>query len=156
MRLVLENLPRVYADGTDIEARAHMMSAAAMGAVAFQKGLGAIHALSHPVGAVYGTHHGTTNAVVMPMVLDFNRGMIEERLVLASYYLGISGGFDGFRDQIMTLRETLAIPANLSAMGVEQSRLDMLSAMAIEYPSCGGNPVPMTLENTRALFQACL
>jgi alcohol dehydrogenase class IV len=156
MRLVLENLPRVYADGTDIEARAHMMSAAAMGAVAFQKGLGAIHALSHPVGAVYGTHHGTTNAVVMPMVLDFNRGMIEERLVRASDYLGISGGFDGFRDQIMTLRETLAIPANLSAMGVEQSRLDMLSAMAIEDPSCGGNPVPMTLENTRALFQACL
>ena len=156
MRLVLENLPRVYADGTDIEARAHMMSAAAMGAVAFQKGLGAIHALSHPVGAVYGTHHGTTNAVVMPMVLDFNRGMIEERLVRASDYLGISGGFDGFRDQIMTLRETLAIPANLSAMGVEQSRLDILSAMAIEDPSCGGNPVPMTLENTRALFQACL
>ena len=156
MRLVLENLPRVYADGTDIEARAHMMSAAAMGAVAFQKGLGAIHALSHPVGAVYGTHHGTTNAVVMPMVLDFNRGMIEERLVRASDYLGISGGFDGFRDQIMTLRETLAIPANLSAMGVEQSRLDMLSAMAIEDPSCGGIPVPMTLENTRALFQACL
>ena len=156
MRLVLENLPRVYADGTDIEARAHMMSAAAMGAVAFQKGLGAIHALSHPVGAVYGTHHGTTNAVVMPMVLDFNRGMIEERLVRASDYLGISGGFDGFRDQIMTLRETLAIPANLSAMGVEQSQLDMLSAMAIEDPSCGGNPVPMTLENTRALFQACL
>ena len=156
MRLVLENLPRVYADGTDIEARAHMMSAAAMGAVAFQKGLGAIHALSHPVGAVYGTHHGTTNAVVMPMVLDFNRGMIEERLVRASDYLGISGGFDGFRVQIMTLRETLAIPANLSAMGVEQSRLDMLSAMAIEDPSCGGNPVPMTLENTRALFQACL
>ena len=156
MRLVLENLPRVYADGTDIEARAHMMSAAAMGAVAFQKGLGAIHALSHPVGAVYGTHHGTTNAVVMPMVLDFNRGMIEERLGRASDYLGISGGFDGFRDQIMALRETLAIPANLSAMGVEQSRLDMLSAMAIEDPSCGGNPVPMTLENTRALFQACL
>ena len=156
MRLVLENLPRVYADGTDIEARAHMMSAAAMGAVAFRKGLGAIHALSHPVGAVYGTHHGTTNAVVMPMVLDFNRGMIEERLVRASDYLGISGGFDGFRDQIMTLRETLAIPANLSAMGVEQSLLDMLSAMAIEDPSCGGNPVPMTLENTRALFQACL
>ncbi len=156
MRLVLENLPRVYADGTDIEARAHMMSAAAMGAVAFQKGLGAIHALSHPVGAVYGTHHGTTNAVVMPMVLDFNRCMIEERLRRASDYLGISGGFDGFRDQIMALRETLAIPANLSAMGVEQSRLDMLSAMAIEDPSCGGNPVPMTLENTRALFQACL
>ena len=80
MRLVKEYLPRAYADGSDIEARAHMMSAAAMGAVAFQKGLGAIHSLSHPIGAVYGTHHGTTNAVVMPMVLDMNRTAIEERI----------------------------------------------------------------------------
>ncbi len=96
-----------------------MMSAAAMGAVAFQKGLGAIHSLSHPVGAVYGTHHGTTNAVVMPMVLDFNRPAIEERLTRAAAYLGIDGGFAGFHAQVMELRAELAIPANLSAMGVE-------------------------------------
>src|SRR3546814_18558658 len=92
MRRVKEGLPRAYADGGDIEARAHMMSAAAMGAVAFQKGLGAIHALSHPVGAVYDTHHGTTNAVVMPTVLRFNRPAVEAKLAAAAAYLGIAGG----------------------------------------------------------------
>ncbi|RJL05845.1 iron-containing alcohol dehydrogenase [Paracoccus siganidrum] len=156
MRLVLENLPVVYRDPDNLPARAHMMSAAAMGAVAFQKGLGAIHALSHPVGAVYGTHHGTTNAVVMPMVLDFNRPAIEDRIARAAAYLGIDGGFDGFRARIMELRAELAIPENLSALGVEPDRLDELTDMALEDPSCGGNPVPMTRENTRALFQACL
>ncbi|WP_461308580.1 iron-containing alcohol dehydrogenase, partial [Albidovulum sp.] len=104
MRLVLENLPRAYATPDDLEARAHMMSAAAMGAVAFQKGLGAIHSLSHPVGAIYNTHHGTTNAVVMPMVLDFNRPAIEGRIAAAAAYLGIAGGFDGFRARVMDLR----------------------------------------------------
>ena len=156
MRLVFENLPKVYANPTDLEARAHMMSAAAMGAVAFQKGLGAIHSLSHPVGAVYGTHHGTTNAVVMPMVLDFNRAAIEERIEKAAAYLGIKGGFGGFRSRVMDLRAELAIPANLTAMGVEAARLDELTEMALEDPSCGGNPVEMTRENTRALFQACM
>ena len=156
MRLVFENLPKVYANPTDLEARAHMMSAAAMGAVAFQKGLGAIHSLSHPVGAVYGTHHGTTNAVVMPMVLDFNRKAIEERIEMAAAYLGIRGGFDGFRARVMDLRAELSIPANLTAMGVETSRLDELTEMALEDPSCGGNPIAMTRENTRALFGACM
>ncbi len=156
MRLVFENLPKVYANPTDLEARAHMMSAAAMGAVAFQKGLGAIHSLSHPVGAVYNTHHGTTNAVVMPMVLDFNRTAIEDRIERAAAYLGIPGGFDGFRQKIMELRAELAIPETLSAMGVEAARLDELTEMALEDPSCGGNPVEMTRENTRALFAACL
>ncbi|MCX7644070.1 MAG: iron-containing alcohol dehydrogenase [Rhodobacteraceae bacterium] len=156
MRLVFENLPRAYRAPDDLEARAHMMSAAAMGAVAFQKGLGAIHALSHPVGAVYNTHHGTTNAVVMPMVLDFNRPAIEGRIAQAAAYLGIAGGFDGFRAKVMELRADLGIPANLSAMGVERGRLDELTEMALEDPSCGGNPVAMTRENTRALFEACL
>ncbi len=155
MRLVFENLPKVYANPTDLEARAHMMSAAAMGAVAFQKGLGAIHSLSHPVGAVYGTHHGTTNAVVMPMVLDFNRHAIEGRIEQAAAYLGIKGGFDGFRTRVMDLRSELSIPENLTAMGVEASRLDELTDMALEDPSCGGNPVEMTRENTRALYEAC-
>jgi alcohol dehydrogenase class IV len=156
MRLVFENLPKVYTDPNDLDARAHMMSAAAMGAVAFQKGLGAIHSLSHPVGAVYGTHHGTTNAVVMPMVLDFNRAAIEDRIKAAAAYLGIAGGFNGFRAKVMELRMTLAIPANLTAMGVEASRLDELAAMALEDPSCGGNPVPLTLENLRGLYQTCM
>jgi alcohol dehydrogenase class IV len=156
MRLVFENLPKVYADPTDLQARAHMMSAAAMGAVAFQKGLGAIHSLSHPVGAVYGTHHGTTNACVMPMVLDYNRAAIEGLIDRAAAYLGIAGGFDGFRAAVMELRATLNIPANLTAMGVKRDDLDMLTEMALEDPSCGGNPIEMTAENTRALFEACL
>ncbi|MBW6506591.1 MAG: iron-containing alcohol dehydrogenase [Rhodobacteraceae bacterium] len=156
MRLVFENLPRVYADPNDLDARAHMMSAAAMGAVAFQKGLGAIHSLSHPVGAVYGTHHGTTNAVVMPMVLDFNRKEIAARIKAAADYLGIKGGFKGFRQKIMDLRAELGIPANLTAMGVKPADLDMLTEMALEDPSCGGNPVKMTKRNTRKLFDACM
>ncbi|MEY4306088.1 MAG: hypothetical protein RIT52_2263 [Pseudomonadota bacterium] len=156
MRLVFENLPKVYANPNDLDARAHMMSAAAMGAVAFQKGLGAIHSLSHPIGAVYGTHHGTTNAVVMPMVLDMNRAAIEDRIEKAAAYLGIKGGFDGFRAAIMDLRKTLNIPENLTALGVTNPNLDELTEMALEDPSCGGNPIEMTRENTLALFKACL
>ena len=156
MRLVFENLPRVYGTPDDLDARAHMMSAAAMGAVAFQKGLGAIHSLSHPVGAVYGTHHGTTNAVVMPMVLDFNRPAIETRIEAAAAYLGIKGGFAGFHARVMQLRAMLAIPANLSAMGVQSADLERLTDMALEDPSCGGNPIAMTRDNTRALYDACM
>ena len=156
MRLVFQNLPQAYHVPDDLTARGHMMSAAAMGAVAFQKGLGAIHSLSHPVGAVYNTHHGTTNAVVMPMVLDFNRPAIEGLIDRAAAYLGIKGGFDGFRAAVMDLRAELGIPASLSAMGVGADRLDELTEMALLDPSCGGNPVEMTRENTRALFQACL
>lgn len=156
LRLVNDNLPKAYSDGTDIEARAHMMSAAMMGAVAFQKGLGAIHALSHPVGAVYGTHHGTTNAVVMPACLAFNRSAIEERLAQAAAYLSISGGYEGFVSRVMELRQMLSIPSGLAALGVEESRLDELTAMAMQDPSVGGNPVEMTLENTRKLFDAAM
>ncbi|MFD1880449.1 iron-containing alcohol dehydrogenase [Paracoccus pacificus] len=156
LRLVNENLQRAYENPNDLDARAEMMSAAAMGAVAFQKGLGAIHALSHPVGAIYGTHHGTTNAVVMPMVLDFNRPAIEAKIARAADYLGIKGGFDGFRDRVMELRSILAIPNTLSEMGVEEGRLDELTEMALQDPTAGGNPVEMTRENTRALYQACM
>jgi len=155
MRLVKEFLPRAYREGTDLEARANMMSAAAMGAVAFQKGLGAIHALSHPIGAVYNTHHGMTNAVVMPAVLRFNRAAIEEKIGRAAAYLGISGGFDGFYDYVLKLRSDLGVPETLTAMGIAPDRIDELSAMAIEDPSAGGNPVAMTLENTKALFRDC-
>ena len=156
MRLVFENLPRVYANADDLDARAHMMSAAAMGATAFQKGLGAIHSLSHPIGAVYNTHHGTTNAVVMPMVLDFNRVKIEALIDRAAAYLGFAGGYAGFHENVMELRAILDIPVNLSAMGVQFADLDMLTDMALEDPSCGGNPVVMTRENTRALFDTCM
>ena len=155
MRLVKEFLPRAYKDGQDIEARTNMMSAAAMGAVAFQKGLGAIHSLSHPIGAVYNTHHGMTNAVVMPPVLRFNRPAIEEKIARAAAYLGISGGFDGFYGYVLSLRSELGVPENLTAMGIKPDRIDELTAMAIEDPSCGGNPVQMTKENTRQLFLDC-
>ncbi len=152
MRLVNEYLPRAYADGTDIEARGQMMAAAAMGAVAFQKGLGAIHALSHPIGAVYNTHHGTTNAVVMPAVLAFNRVAVEERLDRAAAYLGIEGGYEGFCARVLELRKMLGIPDRLSEMGVGTDRIDELTEMALEDPSVGGNPVEMNLQNTKALF----
>ena len=155
MRLVKENLPRAYANGTEIEARGHMMSAAAMGATAFQKGLGAIHALSHPIGAVHHTHHGTTNAVVMLPVLDFNRPAVEDRLGMAGNYLGISGGFDGFKTYVGELTQSLSIPANLTDLGVTDPDIDALVASALRDPSVGGNPVEMTATNTKALLLAC-
>ena len=156
MRLVKDNLTRAFHDGTDIEARAQMLIAGSMGAVAFQKGLGAIHAVSHPVGANYNTHHGTTNAVVMPMVLDMNAAAIADRFEHAAAYLGIKGGLKGFRAYVMDLRAELKIPANLRAMGVGSDKLDIMVAEALKDPSAGGNPVKMTPENTKALFEACL
>jgi alcohol dehydrogenase len=155
LRLVNMWLPRAYADGTDIEARGQMMAAAAMGAVSFQKGLGAIHALSHPLGSLYGLHHGTTNAVVMPPVLRFNRPAVEERLAAAAAYLGIPGGFDGFFNRVMELRSILGIPETLTAIGIGTDRNEEIVAMALEDPSAGGNPVTMTAENTRALLADC-
>ncbi len=156
MRLVVDNLPRAYADGTDLEARANMMAAAAMGAVAFQKGLGAIHALSHPIGAVYGTHHGTTNAVCMPAVLELNAPEISERFDRAAGYLGIDGGFKGFQSFVQEFNDGLGIPRKLSEMGVGDDRIDELTAMALEDPSCGGNPVKLDEGNVKALFEAVI
>ncbi len=156
MRLVKENLSRAYADGTDIEARANMMSAAAMGATAFQKGLGAIHALSHPIGAMHHTHHGTTNAVFMPEVLKFNADAIRDRFDLVAAYLEISGGFDGFCAFVDELNASLAIPPKLSGIGVKDPDIDALTEAALRDPSTGGNPVKMTRANTRALFEAVL
>jgi 4-hydroxybutyrate dehydrogenase len=156
MRLVKEYLPRAYADGTDIEARAHMMSAAAMGATAFQKGLGAIHALSHPIGALHHTHHGTTNAVCMPAVLQFNKEVISKRFDAAAAYLGIDGGFDGFCAYVDELNASMQIPKTLTELGVKNPDIDRLVADALRDPSTGGNPVKMTEENTRALLEAIL
>lgn len=156
MRLVKDYLPRAYADGTDIEARAHMMSAAAMGATAFQKGLGAIHAISHPVGAVHNTHHGTTNAVCMPPVLQFNRPAIAARFEQAAAYLGIAGGFDGFCAYVDDLNAALGIPGALSAIGVMDPDIDALVASALRDPSCAGNPVKLTPDNLKPLLMACL
>lgn len=156
MRLVIDYLPRAYQDGTDIEARAQMMSAAAMGATAFQKGLGAIHALSHPIGAVFNTHHGTTNAVCMPAVLDLNEPMIRDRFDRAAGYLGIDGGYDGFRAFVQTFNDSFNIPRKLSEIGVTGDKMDVLVPMALSDPSCGGNPVELTTENVTALFEAVI
>lgn len=155
MRLVKDYLPRAFADGTDIAARAHMMSAAMMGATAFQKGLGAIHALSHPIGAVHHTHHGTTNAVVMLPVLTFNRPRIRKSLARAANYMSISGGFDGFYSFVSDLNSSLSIPANLTELGVTDPDIDALVASALRDPSVGGNPVAMTEKNTKELLLAC-
>lgn len=156
MRLVNENLPKVLANADDIEARGHMMSAAAMGATAFQKGLGAVHALSHPIGAIYNTHHGMTNAVVIPPVLRFNRTAIEDRIASAAAYLGIAGGFDGFYDHVLAMRNDFGVPDKLRDLGVDDTRLNELAANAIEDPSAGGNPVELTLDAARALFVECI
>ncbi|WP_170603848.1 iron-containing alcohol dehydrogenase [Ruegeria arenilitoris] len=156
MRLVKDYLPRAYADGTDIEARAQMMSAAAMGATAFQKGLGAIHAMSHPIGAVFNTHHGTTNAVCMPSVLDFNATAIADRFQAAAAYLGIGGGFDGFRKFVQDFNDSLGIPRGLSELGVTEADIPELVRGAIIDPSCGGNPIELTEANLTALFKAAL
>jgi len=155
MRLVAENLRIAYAEPANLTARANMMSAALMGAVAFQKGLGAIHAISHPIGAMYHTHHGTTNAVVMQPVLRFNRPAVEEKLARAAAYLGIAGGFDGFYDWVGALNGDLGIPANLTALGVTNPDMERITASALADPSCGGNPVVMTADNTRALLEYC-
>lgn len=156
MRLVIENLPRAYHDGGDIDARAQMMSAAMMGAVAFQKGLGAIHALSHPIGAIHHTHHGTTNAVCMPAVLALNAPVIRDRFDRAAPYLGIEGGFDGFCNFVDGFNDSLGIPKRMSALGVTDPDMDKLIEGALKDPSCGGNPVELTAANIRNLLEAVL
>lgn len=156
MRLVLDYLPRAHADGSDIEARGQMMAAAAMGATAFQKGLGAIHALSHPIGALHHTHHGTTNAVCMPAVLRFNAGAIADRFDRAAGYLGIEGGFEGFRAHVDALNDAMGIPRSLAELGVADPDMGRIVAGALADPSAGGNPVPMTAANTEALLREIL
>src|SRR5690606_17426262 len=150
------NLPKVYADGSDLTARAHMMSAAAMGATAFQKGLGAIHSLSHPLGALYDTHHGMTNAVFMPYVLAFNRTAIEERVGRAAAYIGIDGGFDGFANAVLDLRRTLNVPHTLpefiKGFAPDDARKNLIADMAIVDPTAGGNPMELTKEGALKLL----
>jgi len=156
MKLVIDNLARAYVDGGDIDARANLMSAAAMGATAFQKGLGAIHAISHPVGAVHHTHHGTTNAVCMPEVLKFNADAIRTRFDLAAGYLGIEGGFEGFCAFVDEFNDSFGIPKTLTDLGVTDPDIEALVDAALRDPSTGGNPVEMTRDNTRTLLEAML
>jgi alcohol dehydrogenase class IV len=153
-RLVLENLPRVVAEPADIEARGHMMTAAAMGAVAFQKGLGGIHALSHPISVRFGTHHGTTNAVLMPYVLVANRIEATAAIERLSRHAGIDGGFDGFLDHVIGLREALGVPSTLVELGVDPTSRDDVAADSIEEPPAAGNPRLFTVDLAAAIFDA--
>lgn len=156
MRLAKEFLPRAARDGSDIEARAQMMAAAAMGATAFQKALGAIHALSHPLGALHGTHHGMTNAVFMPYVLAFNRPAIEEKLARVSAYLGLKPSFDGFLDFVMQLRAELGVPHSLPEFGVTNPDIALMARMAPQDPTAGGNPVPLDEAAAAGLFERAM
>ena len=160
MRLVFENLPKAFKDGKDLDARAHMMSAAAMGATAFQKGLGAIHSLSHPIGSLYHTHHGMTNAVFMPYVLDFNRAAIEPRIEAAARYLNIKGGFDGFRKAVIKLRKKLNVPHKLGGLvkdfNPDKKRKTLIAEMAIVDPTAGGNPVKLTKKAALEILEAAI
>ena len=153
IRLVKENLARAYRDGSDLEARAHMMSAALMGATAFQKALGAIHALSHPVGALYDTHHGLTNAVFMPYVLRFNQAAIEDRIARLAAYLGLAGSFEAFLAWLLALRSELDVPHTLAALGVDDRQFDRMSEMAPLDPTAGGNPIPIDARACRQLYE---
>lgn len=153
MRLVKEFLPKAYADGQDIEARGHMMSAAAMGATAFQKGLGGMHALAHPLGALADTPHGMTNAVVMPYVLAFNKKAIKDRIERLAAYMGLKPKFNAFLDHVLALRAELGVPHTLKDFGVDMSRVDIMAKMAPKDPTAGGNPVKITPSVARKLYQ---
>ncbi|WP_027488010.1 iron-containing alcohol dehydrogenase [Allorhizobium undicola] len=155
MRLIKEFLPRAYRDPVDLEARINMMSASIMGAVAREKGVGAMHALSHPIGSLFNTHHGTTNAVVMPMVLAFNRKVIEKKIDRLASYLDIPGGFDGFHDFVLGFRQTLGIPENLTQLGVPRDQISALVPLVLKDPTGRTNPVKLTEENVPLLLEAC-
>ncbi len=156
IRLVKENLARAVKDGRDLEARASMMAAAAMGATAFQKALGAIHALSHPVGALHDTHHGLTNGVFMPYVLTFNRAVIEEKIGRLAVYIGLPASFDAFLDWVLMLREEIGVPPTLAGLNVTDAHASEIARMAPDDPTAGGNPVPLDAGGARRIFDAAL
>ena len=156
LRLVKENIQEVYHNGKNIEARAHMLVASMMGAAAFQKGLGAIHSITHPVNSLYHTHHGTTNGTVMPFVLNYNRSTIEDKFVRLASFLDIKGGFDGIVQWVIDLKKEMEIPETLKDMGVELGDEVKLAPLAQEDPSTGGNPLEMTEEKFQELILNCI
>jgi alcohol dehydrogenase class IV len=157
VRLIADHLPTAVRDGNDIEARSRMLAAASMGAAAFQKGLGAVHSISHAVGAVYDTHHGLTNGVVLPYVLAFNRAAIEERMAYLAAALGLPGGdFDALIEWLLAFRASLHVPNTLADLGVEEARAGELAAKALPDPSTGGNPLPMTEDDFRRVIIAAI
>jgi hypothetical protein len=157
IRLVARWLPAACADGSDIEARANMMVAASMGATAFQKGLGGVHSVSHAVGALFGTHHGLTNAVVLPYMLLNNADALADKATAVAQLLGLpSPGFAGFLDWVLRLRAETGIPDTLAEIGVDDSRVDDIGRLAYDDPTRGGNPKPVSADDLRAVFLAAL
>ncbi|KTD20207.1 alcohol dehydrogenase [Legionella lansingensis] len=141
MRLIKEYLPRAMQDGQDLEARTHMLVASTMGATAFQRGLGAMHALAHPLGAIYDAHHGRLNAILMPYVLQANRAAIEHKISRLTAYLQLSNGFNGFLDWILQLRWDLGIEHSLIEIGIDDSQAERVAKMATQDPSSSSNPI---------------
>jgi alcohol dehydrogenase len=156
MLLIKENLAKAVKKGADIDARGNMLVASSMGATAFQRGLGAIHALSHPFGGLYDAHHGLLNGIVMPYVLKANRKKIEKDIERAAAYLGIKGGFNGFLKWILALRKEVGIPHKLADIGIDTKRLDEVAKMAIKDPSAGGNPIQFSEKQYKALAKKCV
>jgi alcohol dehydrogenase class IV len=157
MRLVKEWLPTATKDGGNLAARANMLAAASMGATAFQKGLGAIHSLSHPVGALYDTHHGLTNAVFMPYVLAFNRPAVEHKMTRLAAWLGLANpSFGAIMNWVMDLRQELGIPHTLREIGVGDDRLDEVAEMAAADPTAPTNPVPLDPPALKSMLVAAL
>ncbi len=157
MRLIKEWLPTAVADGKNLVARAQMAVAASMGATAFQKGLGAIHSLSHPVGSIYDAHHGLTNAVFMPYVLAFNRSAITEKAERLGRYLDLKKpGLAGLIDWVLELRQTIGIPHTLAGLKVGPERFDELAAMAAVDPTASSNPVKVGPTELKGLYENAL
>ncbi len=156
LRLVKENLVKAVKNGKDLDARGNMLLASSMGATAFQRGLGAIHALSHPFGGLYDAHHGLLNGIVMPYVVKANRRKIEKEITRAAAYLGIKGGFDGFLKWILALRRDIGIPHALKDIGIDAKRLDEIAKMAIRDPSAGGNPIAFSESQYKSLARKCV
>lgn len=158
MRLISEYLPRAFADGSDLEARTQMLMAASMGATAFQKGLGLVHALSHPIGGATGLHHGTANAIFLPYVMVFNRDVIAHRMDRLARFLQLpQAGFDGVMAWMLELRSSLGMPHTLEAAeGFDAAMAARLAPMAVADPSMGTNPKPASVAECEAVFVAAL
>ena len=154
MRLIKKSLLTAVKNGKDLNARADLLAAASMGSTAFQKGLGAIHSLSHPVNAQFNVHHGLSNAIFMPYVLSFNRSLIEKKIVSICDYLYLDKSFESFLNWILDLRKELKIPHKLSEV-IETSKIDLkiLSQMALDDPSTATNPKKLTIDDMKILYE---
>ena len=157
IRLIKAYLPCAVEDGRDLEARAQMMTASTMGSTAFQRGLGGMHALAHPIGALYDSHHGLLNAILMPYVLKANRSAIEAKLTRLSRYLELEDtDFDSFLDWVLTLRKQLDIPHSLGEIGIDAERVVEIGIMAEQDPSASGNPIAFDAQQYADIFLSAI